>query len=126
AHQCGHALRTLARHGAVEDLVGKQKGLDMRSDLREQSLGKILRRLLEQHRPKTQPAADRLFDNADALNRTIATPGPLCARERLPQFLDEPVVTSVDASKPLRTGSMIRDPRHQNPQPRRTLRYTKN
>src|SRR5215472_18604574 len=79
----------------------------MTSDLGKQALRQILRRVLEPHRAKAQPAADRLLHDANAIDRATAVFGPFGPREGLAHMLDQGVVTAFDASQPLRNRGVV-------------------
>src|SRR5262249_16765731 len=83
SHQRRHTLRSLAGYAYIKEPVRKQKRFNVRPNLRQKPLGEILRRLLKKHGAKTQSAADRLFDDADALNRAVAIFGTLGLRKCL-------------------------------------------
>ena len=68
--------------------------------LRQQALGKILRRLPEKHGVKLQPAADSLFENTQTFDGAISVCGELSARKSPPQLFDKRVVAAFDTTQP--------------------------
>ena len=72
----------------------------MRSNLRQQALGKILGRVLEEHSLETQSTASRLFDDARAFDGAIAALDKFRLGERMPDFFHERIMASFNLSQP--------------------------
>ena len=83
------------------DLVGKQQRFHLRTDLRQQALCPFQRGLSKKYRTETQAAANRLFQNAQALNGTVSAFREFCVSKSLAQLLDQRVVASLNAAKPV-------------------------
>src|SRR4029077_8381722 len=71
------------------------------SDLRQQTLGPVLRRLAKEYRTEAQAAADGFFEDAQALDSTVSAFGEFRTRKRLAQLLDQRVVASLNAAEPV-------------------------
>ena len=71
----------------------------MGTDLRQQALGQISRRLLEEDSPESQAAPNGLFDNPQSFNGAVAALGEFRLRKRVPDFFHERVVASFDPSQ---------------------------
>jgi hypothetical protein len=72
----------------------------MGSNLRQETLGPVLRRLAKEYRAQAQTAADGFFQDAQALDGAVSAFGKFRPRKCLAQLLDQRVVASLNTAEP--------------------------